>query len=84
MTVAIRPEKIQLSRDRPPGTDNVLAGAVVGIAYLGDATRYLVQLPNGFQLRVTAPNVSRREERFDHGDPVWMHWHASSPVVVTR
>jgi putrescine transport system ATP-binding protein len=84
VAVAIRPEKIQLSREQPPGTDNLLAGRIAGVAYLGDATRYLVQLPNGHQLRVTAPNVSRREERFEQDDPVWLTWHASSPVVVTR
>ena len=73
-----------MSRERPQGDDNVTAGRVAGIAYLGDATRYLVRLENGFQLKVTAPNVSRREERFDQDDPVWLTWNASSPVVVTR
>ena len=84
VAVAIRPEKVQMSRERPQGDDNVTAGRVAGIAYLGDATRYLVRLENGFQLKVTAPNVSRREERFDQDDPVWLTWNASSPVVVTR
>jgi putrescine transport system ATP-binding protein len=84
VSVAIRPEKIQLARERPPGEDNVLEGRIAGIAYLGDATRYLVRLPTGLLLRVTAPNVFRHEERFEQDDAVWLHWHASSPVVVTR
>jgi putrescine transport system ATP-binding protein len=84
LSVAIRPEKIQLSRERPEQPDNVLCGVVTGIAYLGDATRYLVRLPTGFVLRVTAPNMFRREERLAHDETVWMHWHASAAVVVTR
>jgi putrescine transport system ATP-binding protein len=84
LSVAIRPEKIHLSRERPEQQDNVLAGVVTGIAYLGDATRYLVRLPTGFTLRVTAPNVFRREERLAHAEHVWLHWHASAAVVVTR
>jgi putrescine transport system ATP-binding protein len=84
LSVAIRPEKVHLSRDRPEQPDNVLTGAVIGIAYLGDATRYLVRLPTGFVLRVTAPNVFRREERLLHDENVWLHWHASAAVVVTR
>jgi putrescine transport system ATP-binding protein len=84
LSVAIRPEKIQLSRERPEQTDNVLQGSVAGIAYLGDATRYLVRLPTGFVLRVTTPNLFRREERFAHDDAVWLHWHPSAAVVVTR
>jgi putrescine transport system ATP-binding protein len=84
LSVAIRPEKIQLSRERPEQRDNVLSGVITGIAYLGDATRYLVRLPTGLVLRVTAPNVFRRDERFEHDETVWLHWHASAAVVVTR
>ncbi len=84
VSVAIRPEKIQLSRERPEQPDNVLQGVITGIAYLGDATRYLVRLPTGFVLRVTAPNVFRHEERLQHDELVWLQWHSSSPVVVTR
>jgi putrescine transport system ATP-binding protein len=84
LSVAIRPEKLQLARERPEQPDNVLQGTVTGIAYLGDATRYLVRLTTGFVLRVTMPNVYRREEQFEQGQPVWVHWHASAAVVVTR
>lgn len=84
VSVAIRPEKIQLGRERPEQNDNLLRGVITGIAYLGDVTRYLVKLPTGFVLRVTAPNVFRHEERLEHDETVWVHWHASAAVVVTR
>ena len=84
VSVAIRPEKIQLARERPAQQDNVLRGTIAGIAYLGDVTRYLVRLPTGFVMRVTAPNVFRHEERLEHDESVWLHWHASAAVVVTR
>ena len=84
VSVAIRPEKIQLGRERPAQEDNVLRGVITGIAYLGDVTRYLVRLPTGFTMRVTAPNVFRHEERLAHDETVWLHWHASAAVVVTR
>jgi putrescine transport system ATP-binding protein len=70
VSVAIRPEKVQLSRERPPQDDNVLRGVIIGIAYLGDVTRYLVRLPTGFVLRVSAPNVFRHEERLAHDETV--------------
>ncbi|MBS0394033.1 MAG: ABC transporter ATP-binding protein, partial [Proteobacteria bacterium] len=84
LSVAIRPEKIRLGLERPAQADNVLEGVVAGIAYLGDATRYLVRLRTGFVLRVTTPNVLRREEPLAHDQPVWLHWHPSAAVVVTR
>ncbi len=84
VSVAIRPEKIQLSREHPEQEENVFRGLITGIAYLGDMTRYLIRLPTGFELRVTAPNVFRREERLEQGETVWLNWHASATVVVTR
>jgi putrescine transport system ATP-binding protein len=84
VSVAIRPEKLQLGRERPPQPDNVLQGVIAGIAYLGDMTRYLVRLPTGCVLRVTAPNVFRHEDRLAHDERVWVHWHPSAAVVVTR
>jgi len=83
VSVAIRPEKIHLSRERPAQQDNVLGGVITGIAYLGDVTRYLVRLPTGYVLRVSAPNVFRHEERLADAETVWIHWHASAAVVVT-
>lgn len=84
VSVAIRPEKLQLTRELPKQPRNVLRGVIVGIAYLGDVTRYLVRLPTGFVLRVTAPNVYRREERLEQEESVYLHWHESAAVVVTR
>ncbi len=84
LSVAIRPEKIRLGLERPEQADNVVEGVVAGIAYLGDATRYLIRLRTGFVLRVTTPNVLRREEPLAHDQPVWLHWHPSAAVVVMR
>jgi len=84
VSVAIRPEKIQLGRERPAQPDNVLQGVIAGIAYLGDVTRFLVRLPTGFVLRVTSPNIFRHEERLVHDESVWVHWHASAAVVLVR
>ena len=84
VAVAIRPEKVVLTRSRPEQTDNVYEGVVTGTAYLGDATRYLVQMRSGAVLRVTAPNTHRHDERLVHGDAVFASWHATAPVVVPR
>lgn len=84
ISVALRPEKIRLTRERPDQLDNVVQGTVSGIAYLGDSTRLLVQLATGLQLQVTRPNFDRHDERLDYDEVVWASWGASSPVVVSR
>jgi putrescine transport system ATP-binding protein len=82
--VAIRPEKIVLTREAPGTTDNWARGVVAEIAYMGDLSIYVVRLPNGRQVRVTQANTQRKgEERFTWEDEVYLSWDGSSPVVGT-
>jgi putrescine transport system ATP-binding protein len=82
---AIRPEKIQLSRDKPSDADNWASGVVQDIAYMGDVSVYLVRLDSGKVVRVTQPNVYRHaDDNFTWDERVYLRWHASSPVVVTK
>ncbi len=83
--VAVRPEKISLSREAPPGTDNRARGVVKEIAYMGDLSIYLVRLPTGRMVRVTQPNIVRHAEgRITWDEEVYLHWHPTSGVVVTQ
>jgi putrescine transport system ATP-binding protein len=85
--VALRPEKIHISRERPDGEgDNRISGVVSEIAYLGDQSVYLVKLGSGRQVRVTQPNTMRQSVggRISWDEPVWLSWDSSSPVVVTQ
>jgi putrescine transport system ATP-binding protein len=82
---AIRPEKIQLARDRPTGRFNNVDGTIKEIAYMGDLSVYIVQLASGKAVRVTEPNTFRHvQERYTWEDKVWLSWHESSAVVVTQ
>jgi putrescine transport system ATP-binding protein len=87
---AIRPEKINISRQQPPavtaGTpENAVRGTVREIAYMGDMSIYLVQIASGKMLRVTLPNTTRGGERpIAREESVWLSWHGSSPVVLTE
>jgi putrescine transport system ATP-binding protein len=94
--VAIRPEKISLSRQAPapaggthqpeerPG-ENVVRGIVKEIAYMGDMSIYLVRIETGKTIRVTIPNVARHaDDRITWDETVYVSWHAAGPVVLTR
>jgi putrescine transport system ATP-binding protein len=85
--VALRPEKIVLSRERPEGDgDNRIEGVVAEVAYRGDQSIYLIKLASGRQMRVTQPNMLRTgaDERIRWDERVWLSWDSSSPVVVTQ
>ena len=80
--VAIRPEKISLERQQPGSTDNWARGVIKDIAYMGDMSIFVVLLPDGREVRVTAANVARKSgETFTWDDEVYLSWDASSPVV---
>ncbi|MBS0364376.1 MAG: ABC transporter ATP-binding protein [Proteobacteria bacterium] len=84
---AIRPEKINISREAPQesGGQNAVAGTVREIAYMGDVSIYLVQIDSGRTLRVTLPNTERGGERpIAREERVWLSWHDSSPVVLSE
>ncbi len=82
---AIRPEKINISREKPGDADNWAVGTVRDIAYMGDVSVYLVRLESGKIVRVTQPNVYRHaEDRITWEERVYLHWHGESPVVVTK
>src|SRR3546814_157992 len=92
--VALRPEKIYLhvpgvgkavkaaAQDAPEG-HNFARGTIKGMRYLGDITLFEIELETGARIRVSRPNLSRRDqEDFTWGDKVSMHWRADSPVVL--
>jgi putrescine transport system ATP-binding protein len=80
--VAVRPEKIVLTRDRPAGADNWAHGIIHDIAYLGDMSVFVVKLDSGREVRVTQANRTRKsDEQFVWDEAVYLTWDASSPVV---
>ena len=83
--VALRPEKIAISREAPAERgENCVQGAIEGIAYMGDMSIFNVRLPNGRMVQVTRPNLARRaEEPLAREDAVWLWWDPASAVVLT-
>jgi len=83
MSVAIRPEKMQISIERPLQQHNVLAGQVREIAYLGSYSTYVVDLPDGQVIKVTQANTSRYDDpHIVWGNSVYCWWDDSAPVVL--
>ena len=84
---AVRPEKINITRQQPADiSENCVKGVVKEIAYMGDVSIYLVKIDTGKMVRVTMPNIERLsdDERILWDETVWLTWHGSSPVVVTQ
>ena len=92
VTVALRPEKIQLGRELPPPVDgepeggfNRVQGTVKDLSYFGSFTVYHLALPSGQVLKVSQSNTERhRDNQLTWGDGAWASWSPSAHVVLTQ
>lgn len=84
VNVAIRPEKIRISKEEPNEGVNCIQGKIEEIAYMGSLSVFRVRLPSGKEVRVTQPNFTRSMgDRLTWNDAVFLHWDEDSSVVLT-
>jgi putrescine transport system ATP-binding protein len=90
VSVAVRPEKIQLSVDEPGDDDhagqvNCVRGTVKNLSYFGSFTVYHLELASGRVLKISQNNTQRhREHELTWGDSAWASWSRLSQVVLTQ
>lgn len=86
VSVALRPEKIHVSRHEPSEAQfNRVRGVVQDMAYFGSYTVYRLKLPSGAMLRASMANTQRhRDDALSWGDEAWAHWSRTAQVVLTQ
>ena len=85
VTVALRPEKIALQREKPADEFNCVSGVVQELSYFGSETVYRIKLASGMVLCASVANTERhRESAFTWGDTVWATWSPQAHVVLTQ
>jgi putrescine transport system ATP-binding protein len=85
VTVALRPEKIALQREKPADEYNCVSGSVQELSYFGSETVYRIKLASGMVLCASMANTERhRESAFTWGDTVWAAWSPQAHVVLTQ
>ena len=81
---AARPEKFNLSREKPADTStNAIEGEVWDIAYLGDMSIYHIRTKSGKTLKVSQLNQSRTNETpITWEERVWLSWTRDAGMVL--
>jgi putrescine transport system ATP-binding protein len=84
--VAVRPERMRLSRDTPaPDVENCFAGNVIEIGYLGDLSIYQVRLADGSRVKAAMANTGGSAGHFPGMEEhVWVNFSSEAPIVLTR
>ncbi|HJS91864.1 MAG TPA: ABC transporter ATP-binding protein [Steroidobacteraceae bacterium] len=82
--VALRPEKIRLSKHPPEGERmNLLRGEVWELGYLGHRSIYQIKMASGKLVTVVAQNERRTSEwSIDWSDEVYMSWRPDAAVIL--
>jgi putrescine transport system ATP-binding protein len=83
--IALRPEKIEISKDKPEADYNMIQGKVWDIAYIGNTSTYHVKLANGTTIKAQRVNRNRLSKRLiTWEDDVWLYWNRDASVVLTK
>lgn len=83
VAVAVRPEKIEVSRNRPSAQQNLFTGKVKEIAYFGSYNTYIVIASDGSQVRITEANTARHgHSGITWGDDVFFWWDGNAGIVL--
>ena len=86
ITVAVRPEKIVITKEPPDaGTATALKGVVWDLGYYGNLSIYRIKTDAGMIVQVSAQNRVRSAERtLEWDDVVYLSWDIQSSVVLTE
>nr|WP_315479259.1 polyamine ABC transporter ATP-binding protein [uncultured Rhodoferax sp.] len=81
--IAVRPEKIEISKVRPDVGVNLFTGRVKEIAYFGSYNTYIVVATDGTKVKITEANTSRQElSDITWEDDVYFWWGDRSAIVL--
>ncbi|KGM89647.1 spermidine/putrescine ABC transporter ATP-binding subunit [Roseovarius mucosus DSM 17069] len=81
--IALRPEKVAISAEKPEDRRNAVQGKIIDIAYLGNLSTYHVALPNGQMIKAQTANTRRLSRRgFTWEDTVWLSWTDTAAVLL--
>jgi putrescine transport system ATP-binding protein len=83
VAVAVRPEKIEISKVRPDVQANLFTGKVKEIAYFGSYNTYIVVASDGSRIKITEANTTRQDlSNITWEDDVYFWWGDRSAVVL--
>ena len=82
LTISIRPERVQLSKERPAQMENIFAGTVDFVEYLGAYAVYLIRLESGKAMIEASEPIPSGQNSFEVGDHVFASWDVDHVVYI--
>jgi spermidine/putrescine ABC transporter ATP-binding subunit len=86
VSIAVRPEKLRISKGKPEGKSVVkLEGTVRDVAYYGDTSHVVIEGKDGLNLSVNVQNDTRLGGAgVERGQKVWVQWAPEDSIILTE
>jgi spermidine/putrescine ABC transporter ATP-binding subunit len=85
IAIAVRPEKLKLSRTEPKGNNLIkVAAKVRDVAYYGDWSEVVADISEGIDVSINVQNDSRGATGVTHGDRIWAYWQPADSLLLTE
>ncbi len=87
LNVAVRPEKISITRSKPDKARNAYQAVVNDLGYFGKDSLYRIQLPTGTVVSINVVNARRAGEHervAQWDDKVWLSFDPSSVILLAE
>ena len=82
--VSIRPERIQLSKDKQVQEVNCISGVIDFVSYLGSHVVYFINILDGGALLKASEAIPVGKASFEAGDRVQAYWQAENVVCISE
>jgi spermidine/putrescine ABC transporter ATP-binding subunit len=90
VTIAVRPEKLKLSKSQPKEAGAIKVQATVrDVAYFGDWSEVVADMADGTHVSVNVQNDSREGGRdggagVTRGQKIWVHWQPQDSLLLAE
>jgi spermidine/putrescine transport system ATP-binding protein len=82
LELTVRPEKIELTTERPPPEYCALRGTVTEVVYLGTSTNFSVSTSTGADMVVFKQNSASAGQVAERGDAIWLSWQPQHSYLI--
>ncbi len=85
VSLAVRPEKIKLSKTKPKAGLIATSGKIADWAYYGNTSHMYIETPDDLRIAVNIQNESRDTvDHVDIGDTVWLSWRPEDTLLLAE
>ena len=82
LEITVRPEKIELTAERPATAGCALRGTITEVVYLGTSTNFTVSTTTGADMVVFQQNSASAGRLAGRGDSIWLSWQPAHSYLI--